>query len=707
MHLGRRSRSRGSNAVAWTAVAIGLMAGTAPAAEPTSPHAAGAAAWRGLPAYRAGGDMAPLLAIEAEARESMLAPETRAALAARLAGILGEPGVTSDARQWVCLLLRQVGTPTEVPVLAGELAGSDAESADAARQALESIPGPAATRALLDHLPRATGGLRLGIIAALGRRLDAEAVPALARLVDGNDLEVAHAAAAALSLFAEPQAIATLERLAERSGLPTPAGLHAPLVRAADAAARAGDRARAAAIRETLSQAGQPAAVRQAAFAGLLDAQAGDREATILAWLAGDDPDRRQVAAAGIAGLDDAALAAALAGLDRYPPDVRPAILTVAARRIPQAAEPVLIRLAGDARSDLQVAAIECLGRSGSTAGVSALMAALSTAAAAEEATAASAARMALASLPRESVGPRLVEMLAAGAPPHREIVELVGEIRERAAWDSLAGVALADDPSPWREALASLARLANPETDDLTRLVDLLARARTEDRREALARVIGIVASRAASSAAADAVMAASDRQGLPPETALPLLGRLGGAAALARLDAALASPDAKIREAGIQGLCHWPDAGVADRLLALARESRADPDRQSIARQALRAYVRTVSLRSERDPAATLAMLQDAMALAATGPAEDRGYILERTAAAVRTMAAVEWIAGHLDDSTTTQAACRAIVELAHHKPLRRPNQQRFEQLLDRVATLSNEPSVAIRARRYRLGL
>jgi hypothetical protein len=112
-------------------------------------------------------------------------------------------------------------------------------------------------------------------------------------------------------------------------------------------------------------------------------------------------------------------------------------------------------------------------------------------------------------------------------------------------------------------------------------------------------------------------------------------------------------------------------------------------------------------ITLKNKRTAAETLALLQGAMQLAAAGPADDRGYILERTAAAVRSMEAVEWIAANLDDPAVAQAACRAVLELAHHRYLRQPNKDRFDPILDRVATVATDPALADRARRYKMGL
>jgi hypothetical protein len=65
------------------------------------------------------------------------------------------------------------------------------------------------------------------------------------------------------------------------------------------------------------------------------------------------------------------------------------------------------------------------------------------------------------------------------------------------------------------------------------------------------------------------------------------------------------------------------------------------------------------------------------------------------------------VEWLAGHLDDQELSQSACKAIVELAHHRFLRHPNMDRFGPILEKVSEISNDPTVVERAKRYRLGL
>ena len=144
--------------------------------------------------------------------------------------------------------------------------------------------------------------------------------------------------------------------------------------------------------------------------------------------------------------------------------------------------------------------------------------------------------------------------------------------------------------------------------------------------------------------------------------------------------------------------GQCRSAD--VADQLLELATHSENDTWR----RWALRAYIRVVTLESDRPEAETLAMLQRAMSLA--GTTDDRQLTLER-AATIRAMPTVDWIASYLDDPELNQVACEAIVELAHHRFLRHPNMDQFGPILDRVGQISKDAGVVERAKRYRLGL
>jgi HEAT repeat protein len=667
------------------------------------------AEWQAAAAWKAGADVAPLLAIEKEQIASMATPETRAAHAARLAAMMAAESSTPDAKEWACLQLRFAGTAAEVPMLAATLARGQAPLADAARQALEAIADPAAAAALREAIPKAKPPLQAGIAAALGRRRDAAAVPQLVPLAKSPDPSVATAATQALGHIGDAAALAALQSLADAAGRPTPRVLVESLLRAAESAAKRGDAASAASARKRLSDVGEPSATRQPALlAELAAANPAARSTMILDWLASDDSDRRIVASGRLADLDDAALARASSAAASLSPHARLAIVAAAGSRRSPDIKRLIVGAAADPSADVRVAAVESLGMVANADTVPTIVAAAADKVPAVRA----AARQVLATVPRDLVGEQAIAAIAKGSASAEELAGGLADVGGPLAWKRLAEMAVAADEAAALPAIAGLERLAEPKQESLEQLVAIYAAAPDAGRREAIGRVIARVAKRAdAGQNSAKVVLAAIDRAKLEGVLALPLVGRLGGAEPLARIDAAFRSTDPAIREAAIEGLCNWPTAEVADRLRAIAEESLADSAARPRGRRALRAYVRLISLPSDRPADATLASLKQAMTLSAAGDPDDRAFVLERTAAVVRSMPAVEWIAGYLDAGDRTaaepQAACRALVALAHHRGLRQPNANRFDAILDRVAEITTDPALADRARRYKAGL
>ncbi len=652
-------------------------------------------AWKALPAYEYGQDIAPLLAIDRAVITSMGSPEGRAACAARLAKLLETEGTTPAARQYICLQLRQVGTPAEVPLLARLLLKE--ESSEMARHALEAIAGEESLSALRAALPKLKGKLQIGIINSLAARKDAGSVAQFKSLADSQDGDVAAAALWALGKIANDEAAAELSARAAMAGVPTPQNLATLLLLSADAQAAGGKTEQARSIYERLSQAGQAPGVRRAALVGQLGLAGDSRAATILDWLGGDDADRRLVAAAQLASLSDEQLDAAAGQLGRLSAAGQRTLVEVLAARKGQGALPFVLELARSDNQALRLAGIRCLGEIGDPSVIPLLVETL-----AAEGELSQAARQALASLPRKEVGQAMLAALQERPQIRGPVIEVLKTLRYYEAIDPLVALARQSDPAVYDSALDGLRGIADPDDTDIPRLVKLLLSSEPGRHRDEVEKTILIVCQKmpagADRAAPVLAALAKVDRAEGPKY--LPLLGRLGGPKALAVITPALESPDAAAKDAAVRALCNWPNADVADRLLALATDSQ----NRSHRRAALRAYVRVVTLGSDRPEAETLAMLQEAMKLAAS--AEDRQLILDR-AGTVRTMDSVEWIASYLDDAAVNQAACRAIVELAHHRFLRQPNMDRFGPLLDRVSTLSSDPQIVARAKRYRLGL
>ena len=646
-------------------------------------------AWKALPKYAPGQDLGVLLTIDREVIAAMQSAQTRATCAAKLAELLGKDDTTISAGQYICLQLRQVGTAAQVPLLS-QLLGKP-QTSEMARYALESIPGEEASAALRAGLTSLQGESLVGAINSVAARQDREAVPALGKLADSSDKLVGKAAIRALGSIADGASADFLVARAEKAGAPTDQALRVALLHCADAGRQSKE------IYTKLSQADQPAVTRRAALEGLLRLRGKEAEAAIVGWFSSEDADRRRIAAGRLQGLSDEQLDKLLARLADLPDAGKLAVVEVSAERRGAEILPAVMSLVKSPNLDLKQAGIRCLGMVGDASAIPVLVDML---AAGGEAT--EAARQALANLPRKEVATALLDALGSRPALRAPVIAVLIDLKCYDAIDPLVQIAANSDPAEYGPALDGLRGIADPDKTDIPRLVKLLLGSDPGKHRDEVEKTILIVCSKLPAKADRSELVLASLDKVSPSETPkyLPLLGRLGGSKALAKIEASLDSPNAAVREAAVRALCNWPNAEVADKLLDLAKTS----ENRAFRRWALRAYIRVVSLKSERPEAETLAMLQNAFKLA--DGADEKRLAIER-ASTIRTMETVAWVAGFLDDPELAQAACRTIVELAHHRFLRHPNMARFGPILEKVGRIGQDPAVVERAKRYRLGL
>jgi HEAT repeat protein len=484
---------------------------------------------------------------------------------------------------------------------------------------------------------------------------------------------------------------------ARQAKTPTAQQLAIPLLRCAVACENASQAESATAIYNLLSQPGQPRGARRAALEGLLRMQDQQATDTIIAWFSSSDPERRQVALAHLSTLPDDRLDQLFTQLPDLPDASQMALIELATARRGTEILPMVTALAKSDKPELQLAGVRCLGVLGDASVIPVLMDML-----ADEDAPTEAVQEALVRLPRKQVTSALLEALRQRPDIRISVIAVLIELKCYDAIDPLVVIASHPDPAIYDPALQGLRGIADPDKTDIPRLVKLLLKTERGRHRDEVEKTILIVSDKlpagADRSELVRAALAGVHRSESPKY--LPLLGRLGGSKSLEMIRSAMASAEPSIREAAVRALCNWPNADVADDLLELARDS----ENKTFRHWSLRAYVRVITLSSDRPEAQTLAMLQNAMQLAEN--AENRQLVIQRTST-VRTMAAVDWIAGYLDDPALGQAACQAIVELAHHRFLRHPNMNRFGPILDKVGKVSTDPDVVERAKRYRLGL
>lgn len=566
-------------------------------------------AWEQMPRYEYGQDMGPLLAIDLEVIRVMGSAEKRADLAARLAALLEDEATTPAARQYICLQLRNIGTDAQVPILARLLRQPD--SSEMARHALESIPGQASLQALRDALDDLQGPLLAGVLGSLAMRQDDASVDTLVSLAGSPDAIVAVAAVRALGGIGGAEATEALRAMAARDDQPMHREVSVALLDCA-ASLAASDRIEAAReIYESFADADQPIGIRRAALTALLDLQEQQASQTVLEWFGSEDRVQRQVAAARLTMLTDQQLDQLATQTEALPESAQVAILELLAIRKGVQALPRVLEAVSSDQPRLQQAAIRSLGLIADARTIPLLLEML-----AEDGPASSLAAQALTSMPRTQVGPALLKALQEQPAARPAVVDVLKKLVYYEAIDPLIEIAASDDPAVYQVALDGLRGIADPDQTDIPRLLKLLQRSTPGRHRDDVERTILIVCDKQPAQAdrAEPVLQALGEIDVTRSALHLPLLGRLGGPQALKILDAALESDDAQVRDAAVRGICNWPDASVADRLMELA----ADANRRGDQQRALRAYVRVVTLPSDREEPQTLEMLQSAMRLA-----------------------------------------------------------------------------------------
>jgi HEAT repeat protein len=264
----------------------------------------------------------------------------------------------------------------------------------------------------------------------------------------------------------------------------------------------------------------------------------------------------------------------------------------------------------------------------------------------------------------------------------------------------ALLSEAAHEDAGVRSRAMRALGNVAEPAA--IAAMVELLLTTKKGRERDDAEKAIVLVCNRIPKTGLrADPVIAVLSRSDSEDRCALlPLLGRIGGAQAAAEVRRAIKSESAAVQEAGVRALCNWPDASVADQLLDLAQHA----DNQTHRTWALRAYIRVVTLPSDRPHAETLALLQKAMQMAERD--DEKKLILSRASSA-RHLDTLLWLEPFLDDPALSAQACKAVVDLAHHRELMAPNQAEFRKALHKVIAVSKDERLAERARQYMSGL
>ncbi len=656
------------------------------------------AAWNEMPRYQPGQDQKALLAMDWVVIHAMKDEAQRASTAARLAEILQDPATTAAARQFICDKLYRIGTEAEVPAVAPMLL--DPATTDTARLFLERVKSDGALAALRGALDKLEGRALIGVANSLSIMQDHASVDKVIGLTKSNDAAVALAAWRALGNFGnEAVADFLIDSLNKADTACAP--MEAAAVRTAILLESAGKQAKAMEIDRLLADPRRGLAARQAGFRAVFASTPEDRKAALMAeWVQSPDVARQNVVIARMTELSDEALEKA-SRQEGISPKLQIALLEELAARQGEKMLPAMLEAAKSNDPAKVHMALRFLASAGDPQVIPALIKALGS-----DETSRQIAADALAGRPKAAVGPALLEALNTQVAIREQLVGILSKLKYYEAIDPLTQLARNTDPGVYEGAVEGLRAICDPDQTDLKRMLALYLDVPAGSQREAVERAIAYICEKnPAASDRATILLGLVDRHADRDQPAfqaavLPLLGRLGTDAVYERIQPLLKSPTPELASAAVRAISNWPNAEHVDMLWDLATKSESKGDRS----QALRAYIRVVTLPNDRPEAKTLEMLNGAMKVAENK--DNKNLALSR-AASIRTLETVDWAAGYLDDPDLSQTACRVIVELAHHRFLRQPNKAHFEPILRKVEATAKDKSIAELAEKARLGM
>ena len=162
------------------------------------------------------------------------------------------------------------------------------------------------------------------------------------------------------------------------------------------------------------------------------------------------------------------------------------------------------------------------------------------------------------------------------------ELIALVESRRAKGAVDTLVKESLHTSPEVRTRAMTALANMAAPK--DVPAMVRGMFKAAKGPERDNAERAVVLVCQQIPDAEKRADPVIGSFQTATPAEQAalLPLVGRIGGAAAKKAIKDALGSQQPEVYEAGFRALCNWPDPSFADQMLDLAR--KADKPEQRI---------------------------------------------------------------------------------------------------------------------------
>ena len=595
---------------------------------------------------------------------------------------------TDLAKEYACRQLAIVGSDDSLDTLAGLL--TNPRLSTMSRCALEGINSPDARKTLRKAIPETEGPQKAGVVISLGRMADAEATSLIVPLLADKQTAVVEASVIALGRLGTPEAFDALHQFRSK----TSGGLKAMVINAeletAEQLLKRGKQAEAVRCYKTLAD-DDSTTVSQMAFRGLILSQPAKAVSLIVAALADQNESKRTVAADCILSLnkpnDVKRIAEAITGL---PMEGKVAALYALRGGKDPSVRDAALKALGDSNERVRINALRALIAAGTGKDV----ARLATLAENDPNTdVQSAARETLRLMRHPDTNAAIIGILSDAGTPSVCLLQAAFARRSPEFVPVFLAAAKSSEASLRKLAFEALEVMADVEHTDT--LVALLAKSNDGEEREAAGRAVWMTCEKIPDpKKRAEPLFRGYEKADTAGRAAiLPSIARIGGEKALGIVHTAMESPEKGLRDAGYRALANWPDAAVADDLLAIAKTSKNDAYRI----WSLRAYARVVSLPNAFPAEKAFGMLKSAMELATR--TEDRKLIISRLAA-VRTPDSLKLLLSYLDDDGLKSDAVNAVFLSA--KGLSQSHPDLAEPALRKIRELTEDQSILQQTRK-----
>jgi HEAT repeat protein len=542
----------------------------------------------------------------------------RADCEARLLDFLAT-NATPVAKMAVCRHLRVIGSDKSIPVLQNMLLAK--ATADMALYALQKLPGSAVDKALIQSIPKVEGETKTSLLAALGERKCAEAIPVLGPLLASHG-EFAGAAALALGEIGGESAVDNLLRAMAESPADLKATIASAALRTTDGPVGAKNVRSATPVYDRiLAEKGLPVPIRSAALIGKITTAGTQAADLVIAQLQGPDLDMQEAAIGKIKDVFPPEAIGKVTGLLPRVPEVSQVKLVAVLSTYPKdrVLSPLLKAAQGESMP-VRIAVFKALESVGDASTVPFLL----DAAAKTRGTEQSAARSALALIKGKPADDAVLGLLSQkpAEDVSAEILLTIAERRIYYAKNAVAASLLSPASRVRIQALRTLRTIGTPS--DIPTVLDyLLACGDDSEESEGTATIAALALKIVNTDGRANAVKERLAVTKDPKARArlVRLMGRIGDDSSLPLVRAALTETNEETVDAAARALAAWPTPAARDDVIQLAQKGRSETHRLL----ALQGLLRMVRSERYRKPEAAVADLRLVYAFS-TRPEERR---------------------------------------------------------------------------------